>query len=126
MPLIPHMFSPILIHKFFGNLGMAQFELASMVIVKMWLLIVDMQEPERMKCRDPKSNDLIFGSNKNVIFWPIWGLLHLKRLMLSATILHVANLPDTRHNHDSCDVLAVISSLIFVMSRGVVYLGDTK
>ncbi len=38
-----------------------------MVTVNNWLLHVDRHEHERMKCRDPKSNDLIFGSNKDVI-----------------------------------------------------------
>ena len=76
MPLIPLKASLIMANKFSCNLGIAEFIVVSMAMANNWLLTVERDEHQNIKCRDTKSNNLIFGFYKSVILKPLWGLLH--------------------------------------------------
>ena len=88
MPFISLKTSLIMVHKFSCNLGIAKCITVSMVIANNWLLAVEGEEHQNIKCRDTKSNDLIFGFYKSVIIIAMLApfvptKFHLKCCLLS-------------------------------------------
>ena len=92
MPLIPLWAGLILAHKFFCNYGIAQFITVSWVTVNNWLLTAKRHDQQDIKCRYPKSNNLMFCFCKGLILWPYWGLLlslkSNKKLSAKLFLLH--------------------------------------
>ncbi len=76
MPLILLKARLIMVSKFSLKLRIAEFISVSMVMAKNWLLTVERDKHQNIKCRDTKRNDLIFGFYKSVMLWPFWDLLH--------------------------------------------------